>query len=111
MATGAGTVAVSQQPAHSRGLTAHLVLAVLWARPANSLKATNAGKLMAGNFLKLRTMASIVSLGERPNVPSLLRVICAAEEFRGATLRRCVCVRVCVWGGGGAGAGGPCACL
>jgi hypothetical protein len=43
---------------------------------------------MASHFLKLRTMATIVSLGERPAVPSLLRVICGAEEFRGASLRR-----------------------
>jgi len=43
---------------------------------------------MAAHFLKLRTMASIVQLGERPNVPSLLRVICGAEEFKNTSLRR-----------------------
>ena len=53
-----------------------------------SLTPTAAGKLMAAHFLKLRTMASIVQLGERPNVPSLLRVICSAEEFKSASLRR-----------------------
>eukprot|EP00878_Enallax_costatus_P042421 GHUV01049777.1.p1 GENE.GHUV01049777.1~~GHUV01049777.1.p1 ORF type:complete len:363 (+),score=112.88 GHUV01049777.1:73-1089(+) len=53
-----------------------------------SLAATKAGKLMANHFLKLRTMASIVKLGQQPNMPSLLRVICGAEEFRNASLRR-----------------------
>lgn len=56
--------------------------------PYPSLTATAAGKLMAANFLRLKTMASIVQLGERPNVPSLLRVICAAEEFKNTSLRR-----------------------
>lgn len=54
----------------------------------HSLAATPAGKLMAANFLKLKTMAAIIQLGERPNVPSLLRVICAAEEFKSTGLRR-----------------------
>lgn len=53
-----------------------------------SLAAAPAGKLMAAHFLKLKTMAAIVQLGERPNVPSLLRVICAAEEFKNTGLRR-----------------------
>ncbi len=53
-----------------------------------SLSATKAGKLMANHFLKLRTMAAIVKLGERPNMPSLLRVICSAEEFKNTSLRR-----------------------
>jgi hypothetical protein len=44
--------------------------------------------MMAAHFLKLKTMAAIVQLGERPNVPSLLRVICAAEEFKNIGLRR-----------------------
>jgi hypothetical protein len=43
---------------------------------------------MAANYLKLKTMAAIVQLGERPNVPSLLRVICSAEEFKNTSLRR-----------------------
>ncbi len=43
---------------------------------------------MAAHFLKLRTMAAIVKLGERPNMPSLLRVICGAEEFKSTSLRR-----------------------
>jgi hypothetical protein len=53
-----------------------------------SLHATGPGRLMASHFLKLNTMAGIVSLGQRPNMPSLLRVICGAEEFRGTSLRR-----------------------
>ncbi|KAF8067393.1 MER3 [Scenedesmus sp. PABB004] len=53
------------------------------------LGATAPGRLMAAHFLKLRTMAGIVGLGERPSVPSLLRVICGAEEFRATSLRRC----------------------
>lgn len=43
---------------------------------------------MAAHFLKLKTMTAIIQLGERPNVPSLLRVICAAEEFKSTGLRR-----------------------
>lgn len=58
---------------------------------ARSLTPTPAGKLMAAHYLKLPTMASIVQLGERPNVPSLLRVICSAEEFKNTSLRRSVC--------------------
>lgn len=58
-----------------------------------SLQATGPGRLMANHYLKLNTMAAIVNLGQRPNMPSLLRVICGAEEFRGTSLRRC--------GGGG----------
>ncbi|WIA13166.1 hypothetical protein OEZ85_006758 [Tetradesmus obliquus] len=54
-----------------------------------SLAATGPGRLMANHFLKLNTMAAIVSLGQRPNMPSLLRVICGAEEFRATSLRRC----------------------
>lgn len=54
----------------------------------HSLAATPAGKLMAAHFLKLKTMTAIIQLGERPNVPSLLRVICAAEEFKSTGLRR-----------------------
>lgn len=46
---------------------------------------------MAAHFLKLRTMASIVQLSERPSVPSLLRVICGAEEFKSTSLRRSEC--------------------
>jgi hypothetical protein len=53
-----------------------------------SLQATGPGRLMANHFLKLNTMAAIVSLGQRPNMPSLLRVICGAEEFRATSLRR-----------------------
>jgi Sec63 Brl domain len=54
----------------------------------STLKPTAAGRLMAAHFLRLRTMAAIVSLGERPSVPSLLRIICDAEELRGTSLRR-----------------------
>eukprot|EP00775_Hariotina_reticulata_P011878 gene11878-12022_t len=53
-----------------------------------SLNATAAGKLMAAHFLKLDTMASIVELGERPSMPSLLRLICGAEELKNTSLRR-----------------------
>jgi hypothetical protein len=60
-----------------------------------SLTSTPAGKLMAANYLKLKTMAAIMQLGERPNVPSLLRVICSAEEFKNTCLRRYVCRQQC----------------
>lgn len=53
-----------------------------------SLEPTGAGKLMATHSLKLATMAAIANLGQRPNMPSLLRVICGAEELRNTTLRR-----------------------
>jgi len=55
---------------------------------AGTLLRAAAGKLMAAHFLKLNTMASIVDLGERPSLPSLLRVICGAEEFKNTSLRR-----------------------